>query len=160
MTAEKCHYIEFGTPGKGKDFLDGPIHFTISNAANNLTLDDFAHLQFGARLTSTGDKITTFAPAAPDAKDDAFDIFEDGVSGLGAPSKTPAAVTLNVLANDTDADGDQLRIIAFHEGPRMALWRYRRMGTSILYTPDLDFSGSTASSIAYRMDTAGRTTLS
>jgi hypothetical protein len=59
-------------------------------------------LQNGARLTGTGDKITTFAMAAPIAKDEVFalDTFEDGASGPSSPSKTPTAVTLNVLAND------------------------------------------------------------
>jgi len=135
--------VEFGTPGKGKDFLDGPIHFTISNAANNLTLDDFAHLQFGARLTSTGDKIVTIAPAAPDARNDLFDrdIFEDGASGLNSPSKTPTAITLNVLANDDDADHDQLTIMAFHNGPSHGTVEISADGKSVLYTPFLDYSG-------------------
>jgi Bacterial Ig domain len=134
--------IEFGTPGKGKDFLDEPIHFTFSNAANNLTLDDFAHLQFGARLTSMGDKIVTLAPAAPDAVDDLFNnIFEDGASGLDSPSKTPTAVVLDVLGNDTDADGDQLSITAFHDGPSHGTVEISADGKSILYTPFLDYSG-------------------
>lgn len=133
--------IEFGTPGKGKDFLNAPIQFTLSNADSNLTLDDIAHLQFGARTTSTGDKIVTIAPAAPDAKDDSFSIFEDGASGLNSPSKTPTPVTLNVLANDTDADGDQLSITAFHEGPTHGTVAIAADGRSVLYTPFLDYSG-------------------
>jgi hypothetical protein len=134
--------IEFGTPGKGKDFLDQPIQFTFSNAANNLTLDDFAHLQVGARLTSMGDKIVTLAPAAPDAKDDSFNnIFEDGASGLDSPSKTPTAVVLDVLKNDTDADGDQLTITAFHDGPSHGTVAISADGKTVLYTPFLDYSG-------------------
>ena len=35
--------IAFGTPGKGQDFITGPVHFTL-DAVNDLTLDDFAHL--------------------------------------------------------------------------------------------------------------------
>jgi hypothetical protein len=133
--------IEFGTPGRGQDFLDQPIHFTISNAANNLTLDDFAHLQFGARLTSMGDKIVALAPAAPDARDDSFNIFEDGASGLDSPSKSPAAVVLDVLGNDTDGDGDPLVITAFHDGPSHGTVQISPDGKSVLYTPFLDYSG-------------------
>ena len=136
--------IKFGTPGKGKDLLDDPIHFTLSNAANDLTLDDFAHLQFGARLTSSGDKIVTIAPAAPDAVDDEFrtNIFEDGAAGLNNPSKTPTAIVLDVLKNDTDADGlDQLIITAFHDGPSHGTVAIGPDGKTVLYTPDLDYSG-------------------
>ena len=136
--------IKFGTPGKGKDLLDDPIHFTLSNAANDLTLDDFAHLQFGARLTSSGDKIVTIAPAAPDAVADEFktNIFEDGAAGLNNPSKAPTAIVLDVLKNDTDADGlDQLIITAFHDGPSHGTVAIGPDGKTVLYTPDLDYSG-------------------
>ena len=135
--------IEFGTPGKGKDVVDGPVHFTLSDAANDLTLDDIAHMLFGARLTSSGDKITVLAPAAPDAKDDAFSIFEDGASGLNSPSKAPIPVVLSVLNNDTDADGDQLIITdVHHEGVSHGAVAIAADGHSILYTPDLDYSGT------------------
>jgi hypothetical protein len=134
--------IEFGTPGKGKDFVDGPIHFTLSDAAHDLTLDDFAHLQFGARLTSTGDKIVTLAPAAPKAEDDVIAAFEDGAPDMNSPSKTPTAISLDVLHNDHDADGDQLSIIGFHDGPQHGTIAVAADGKTVLYTPDLDFSGS------------------
>ena len=72
--------VNFGTQGIGHgDDISFPVHFTLKDTANDLTLDDFAHLQFGARVTSTGapngsrqgsEKIVTVAPAAPDAKDD------------------------------------------------------------------------------------------
>ena len=122
--------IEFGTPGKGNDFLDGPIHFTLANGAHNLTLDDFAHLQFGARTTSTGDKITAIAPAAPDAKDDTATTHED----------TP--VVIPVLANDTDADGDTLVITSVHlESGAHGTVAIAADGHSIIYTPDKDYAG-------------------
>ena len=53
--------VAFGTPGKGKDFITGPVHFTL-DAPQDLTLDDIAHMQFGARLQSVADKITFVAP--------------------------------------------------------------------------------------------------
>ena len=72
--------IEFGSPGIGhNDDISLPVHFTLSDDSHDLTLDDLAHLQFGARVNSTGapgssrsgsEKIVALAPAAPDAKDD------------------------------------------------------------------------------------------
>ena len=90
-----------------------------------------------------GDKIVTLAPAAPDAQDDLFDedIFEDGASGLGSPSKTPTPVVLDVLKNDSDADFDQLTITAFHDGPAHGTVEVSADGKSVLYTPFLDYSG-------------------
>jgi Cadherin-like domain len=145
--------IEFGTQGIGKgDDISGPVHFTLSDAANDLTLDDFALLQFGARVTSIGDpahrvaseKIVAIAPAAPHAFNDDFKIFEDGASGLNAPSKTPTAVTFDVLLNDKDADTphDQLIITGFHDGPAHGTVAISADGHSVLYTPALDYSGS------------------
>ena len=46
--------IKWGTPGPSKDDINFPVHFTLSNAANDLTLDDFGGLEFGARLDSLG----------------------------------------------------------------------------------------------------------
>jgi hypothetical protein len=147
--------IAFGSQGIGKgDDINGPVHFTLTDTAGPLTLDDFAHLQFGARVTSIGDpaapnqrndseKIVAVAPAAPDAHDDVFNIFEDGASGLTAPSKTPTAVTFNVLTNDTDADNDQLIITDVHQDAiHHGTVTISPDGHSILYTPDLDYSGT------------------
>jgi hypothetical protein len=130
--------IEFGTPGKAKDNIH-TVNFTL-DASEDLTLDDFAHLQFGARTTSVGEKITAFAPAAPDAHNDGFNIFEDGASGLNDPSKTPTALTFDVLANDTDADGDQLIITEIHQDATHH-GTVTTDGHKIFYTPDLDYSG-------------------
>jgi hypothetical protein len=148
--------IEFGRQGIGKgDDISGPVRFTLSDAANDLTLDDLALLQFGARVTSIGDpaapnqrtdseKIVAIAPAAPHAFNDDFKIFEDGASGLNDPSKTPTAVTFDVLFNDKDADTphDQLFITGLHDGPAHGTAAISTDGHSILYTPALDYAGS------------------
>jgi Big-like domain-containing protein len=144
--------IAFGSQGIGKgDDINGPVHFTLTDTAGPLTLDDFAGLQFGARVTSIGElnhrtdseKIVGLAPAAPDAHDDAFNIFEDGASSLADPSKTPTAVTFNVLSNDTDADHDQLIITDVHQDAiHHGTVAIAPDGHSILYTPDLDYSGT------------------
>lgn len=149
--------IRWGTPGPNPDFINFPVHFTLSNAANNLTLDDIAHQQFGARLVKVGGqdaKITTIAPAAPDAVDDNVpplpSIFEDGASGLGNPSHVPLGVTglIEVLKNDTDADHDVLTITAFHDGPSHGTVQIvdgadadLLPGDAVFYTPFPDYSG-------------------
>jgi Bacterial cadherin-like domain len=127
------------------------VHFTL-DAKQNLTLDDIAHVLFGARLTSVGDKLVFLAPAAPDAKDDTFGgapnkIFEDGASGLDSPSTTPVPVSLAVLANDTDEDvGDVLTftITGFDVNPTHGTVAISADGKTALYTP---FEDLTASSI-------------
>jgi Bacterial Ig domain len=148
--------IRWGTPGPNPDFINFPVDFTLSNAANNLTLDDIAHVEFGARLVVVGGKdakITTIAPAAPDAVDDNAPpptIFEDGASGFGDPSHVPLGVTglIKVLANDSDADlNDILTITDTHgaqhgtvqivDGPDADLLP----GDAVFYTPNTDYSG-------------------
>jgi VCBS repeat-containing protein len=122
--------LAFGTPGKGHDLITGPVHFTL-DSAQNLTLEDIAHLQFGARLTSVGDKITAFAPAAPDAHDDVGTTHED------------TTVQLFVLGNDTDADGtSSLKITEIHQEPGShGTVTIAADGKSLFYTPNKDYAG-------------------
>jgi hypothetical protein len=143
--------IAFGTPGIGQgDDISGPVHFTLTDAAHDLTTDDFAHLQFGARVTSIGDpaapnqrkdseKSVAAAPAAPKAHDDIVTIYEDDASGLDDPRHTPSAVLFNVLGNDV-ADGP-LSVIAFHDGPSHGTVQIAPNG-DVLYTPDKDYAGT------------------
>ena len=138
--------IEFGSAGQGRNDVES-VSFTLSNTAKNLTLDDIANTAFGARLTSSGAKLTTVAPAAPDAHNNSYHIFEDGQAGLTGPSKTPAGVVFQVLANDTDADGNTLTVThvagALHgtvtivDGDDADLLA----GDAVMYTPDLDYAG-------------------
>ena len=139
--------IEWGSPGIGKDGGVGdPVSFVLSNDAGDLTLDDIAHQLFAARAGATGgggpQKIETLAPAAPDANDDSYDIFEDGADGLNDPSKVPAPVVLQVLENDTDADGDSLTITSIHEQPAHGTISISVDGKSLIYTPELDYAGT------------------
>jgi hypothetical protein len=148
--------LEFGTAGIGKDDIQ-TASFTVSNAAGDLTLDDIAHTLFGARLTSVGEidgirndsaKLTALAPAAPDARNDAYSLFEDGQSGLDDPSSVPEGAVFQVLANDTDADGDTLTVtdvfgslhgtLAIVDGDDADLLP----GDAVLYTPDADYAGT------------------
>ncbi|KQP85398.1 Ig-like domain-containing protein [Methylobacterium sp. Leaf117] len=158
--------LEFGGPGIGKNKADisGPITFMLDNAAHNLTLDDVANTLFGARLTSVGSptgarndsaKLTVVAPAAPDARDDSYSLFEDGQSGLDKPSHTSVGTLFQVLSNDTDADGDKLAI-TFIEGVQHGTAVIVDgndadilVGDAILYTPTKDYAGT--DSFLYRL---------
>ena len=149
--------VEFGKEGIGQGKADiQTTTFVLTNDAGDLTLDDIAQVEFGARITSVGlpgglregsGKLTTVAPAAPDAVDDAYEIFEDGQDGLDDPSDVSEGVLFEVLDNDTDADGDTLTIThvfgAMHgtveivDGDDPDLLP----GDAILYTPTTDYSG-------------------
>jgi hypothetical protein len=142
--------IEFGNPGIDKDDVNGPVSFSLSNSNHELTLDALAHMQFGARLASVGapggarngsSKDLFVAPAAPDAVDDTFQIFEDGAAGLTSPSHTPTSTLFSVLSNDTDADGDTLFVSGFADLPDHGTATISADGMSILYTPDADYAG-------------------
>ena len=131
---------------QGHDDLE-TVSFTLSNHAKNLTLADIANTLFGARLTSSGAKLTVVVPAAPDAVNDSYNIFEDGQSGLGDPSKISHGIVMQVLANDTDADGNTLTINhvegALHGTVQIVDGddADHLVGDAVLYTPDLDYAG-------------------
>jgi uncharacterized lipoprotein YbaY len=143
--------IEWGTPGGNKDDINFPVSFTLSNTTGDLTLDDLGGLLFGAKLDSIGgqggpqgssSKLIAFAPFAPDAVNDVYNIHEDGAPDANTPSKEPQEVVLNVLANDADKDtpNDQLVITETHEGPSHGTVQFA--DGVIYYTPNLDYSGA------------------
>ena len=150
--------LEIGTVGFAKDDVTGAVSFTLSNTANNLTLDDVAGMRFGAKIDSVGavgtarsgtQTILATAAAAPDAKDDVFTIKEDGATAgantigmMAAASGATKAVTLNVLANDLSADRSPLTIIGFGAGPAHGSVAVAADGKSVLYTPTQDYSGA------------------
>lgn len=144
---------EWGKPGGKDDDINFPVHFTISNATGDLTLDDLGGQLFGAKLDSVGgpggprgssSKLTGLAPWAPDAIDDTYSIFEDGAADLNSPSKTPAAVVLDVLGNDTDHDTahNQLMIDHIIDGAGPSHGTVEIVDNKIYYTPDGDYSGT------------------
>ncbi|MFC0590438.1 Ig-like domain-containing protein [Novosphingobium aquiterrae] len=142
--------VSFGTAGRGREAVSEGT-FLLDNANHSLTLDDIAHMRFGVRIDGVGGgtgprdggatKLMTIAPAAPDARDDTIAMFEDGAAGLNDPSKTPHTVVLNVLANDTDGDGDPLTITSIHEQPLHGTVAIAADGKTIIYTPELDYAG-------------------
>jgi hypothetical protein len=108
----------------------GPVHFTL-DATRALTLDDIANAQFGT--ATVGNQLTSgrfVAPAAPDAKNDTITTRED------------TAITIPVLANDTDADFQQLTVTSVHlESGTHGTVSIASNGQSIIYTPDKDYAG-------------------
>ena len=108
--------VEFGHQGMsgGDDYQS--VSFVLSGA-EELTLDDFNLQSIGVRLTSVGEidgsrdgslKISDQTDGEinlpPVAEDDSITILEDGAVGPGE------ATSLNILANDSDPDGDPLTI--------------------------------------------------
>lgn len=103
--------VEIGSQGIGKDDIQS-TSFVITGA-EDLTLDDIGGMRFGVRLTSVGEidgaredslKLLGVAPHAPDAIDDCLETDED------------TAKSINILANDSDDDGDPLTVIAIAGG--------------------------------------------
>ena len=142
--------LAFGAPGIGKDKTQN-LSFLLTNSDYDLTLEDIAQVRVGAQVTSTASdsqsKFVVTAPAAPDAKNDTYSIFEDGQANLSSPSQTPAGIIFPVLTNDTDADNDTLTItdiispshgtVTIIDGPDADLLP----GDALLYTPVSDYSG-------------------
>lgn len=145
--------LEWGTPGGKKDDISFPVEFTLSNMTGDLTLDDLGGMLFGAKLDSVGgpggprgstSKLTTIAPFAPDAIDDHVEMFEDGAAGLDDPSKTPSAIVIDVLGNDTDADTPAGSLILEHviEGTGPLHGTVEIIDNKFYYTPLGDYSGT------------------
>lgn len=145
--------LEWGTPGGGRDDINFPVEFSLSNATGDLKLDDLGGMLFGARLNSIGgpggpsgssSKLTTIAPFAPDAIDDWVTIFEDNAADLNSPSKSPTAVVVNVIGNDTDGDSPPQTLTLDHiiEGSGPLHGTVEIIDNMIHYTPHLDYSGT------------------
>ncbi|HYC62806.1 MAG TPA: cadherin-like domain-containing protein [Thermoanaerobaculia bacterium] len=90
----------------------------------------------GADVGAFEDQVLCVSSSAPDAVDDAAAVAED--SGANA---------INVLANDTDADGDPLTIVAVTQGANGSV---TFSATSVSYTPNANFFGS--DSFTYTID--------
>jgi len=132
--------IEFGTAGIGANHHDiFTTTFVISDPTHDLTLDDLHQAgetsQVGARVTAVGapsgsraasEKITAFAPFPPTANPDSATTLED------------APKTINVLANDTDANGSPLTIDKVSQ-PAFGTVTIDPGGQTLTYTPILDY---------------------
>jgi hypothetical protein len=135
--------LAFGTPGIATDDIR-TTSFVLSSANGPLTMDFVAQVAFGARLTSIGaedgarngsSKIVTVSSAAPDALDDTAGTDED------------VALTIDVLANDSDADGNPLVVTRILVGPQNG--SVAIVDNKLVYTPDENYSGG--DSIVYEI---------
>ena len=142
--------VEFGSPGVAKDKITKTA-FSLSHEDYDLSLDDIANVEFGARingLAGGASKLSVLAPAAPDAVADDYAIFEESVDSLNEPSTVRAGTVFDLLDNDTDADGDTLTIIDFSAPAHGDIEIIDGddaddlIGDAVLYTPDEDYSGS------------------
>ncbi|MEO0317867.1 MAG: hypothetical protein RL404_1544, partial [Pseudomonadota bacterium] len=148
--------VSFGTANLGKDDIKHQT-FTLSSSTNPLSLDDIAGVDFGVRLTSVGSptgartgssKLVTTATAAPDAKDDTVNGYEDGQADLNHPSTASAPLVFQVLGNDTDADHNVL-IITAKDTPGHGTLSIvdgndadSLPGDALQYTPSTDYAGT------------------
>jgi hypothetical protein len=140
--------IEFGTSGVGSNHQDiTTTTFVISDPAHDLTLDDLHQAgetsQVGARVTAIGapggprnvsEKITAFAPYPPTANPDSAEVLED------------EKVTINVLANDTDANGSPLTIDKVSQ-PAHGTVTIDPGGQTLTYQTSLDYINSPTSNV-------------
>ena len=104
-------------------WFNSPEKITIAGDHRNPMMD-VLWLVFGILSLFFAEAI--FA-AAPVANDDTVTTTED------------TAVTINVLANDTDADGDALSILT---AVASANGTTTNNGSTITFTPDADFAGT------------------
>jgi Big-like domain-containing protein len=118
--------LDIGTPGQGQDDISFTSFTLSSTDGSTLTLDLIAHMEFAARTTNS-QKTTVIAPAAPDAIDDYDSSLED----------TP--VVINAVANDTDADGDNLTIVQLGQAENGIV---QIVDNQIRYTPNEHWSGT------------------
>jgi large repetitive protein len=120
--------VEIGDDGK-------TLTYTPNPDANGT--DRFTYTISDGEFTSTATVTMTINPVndAPVANDDTATTAED------------RAVTINVLANDTDVDGDRLTVDGIVTGPENGTAEI--VNNQIVYTPDQDYNGP--DSLTYRV---------
>ncbi|MEX0368726.1 MAG: Ig-like domain-containing protein, partial [Ruegeria sp.] len=136
--------VSVGTPANGTATLnpDGTVNY-VPNADFNGT-DSFTYV-----ITDGIDETTVTVTLSVTAQNDAPVAADDAVT-----TQEDTAITVNVLTNDTDVDGDTLTITQV-EDPANGSVTFD--GTTITYTPDANFFGN--ESIVYTIsDGAGGTT--
>lgn len=122
--------VSFGTPGQGQDVVSSTT-LVLSSSEGPLTLDLLSLVDFGVRVQGGAPpKIVEIAPAAPDANDDLLEATEDVTSFY------------TVLDNDTDADGTADFTIVSVTDPVHGTATISEDGLTIIYTPDLNYSGT------------------
>jgi len=122
----------FTQAGHGAVVNNGDGTFTYTPAADYNGADSFTYTVSDGNDGETVATVSiTVNPVndAPEATDDALVTNEDTVVTTG-----------NVLANDTDADGDSLSVVGFTQGSHGAVVSHG--DGSFTYTPDAEYSGA------------------
>ncbi len=105
--------IKIGTAGIGKDDIRS-YEFNLTSSTRSLTLEDFANVEFGVRLTSVGtlggsrngsSKVIEATSSAINAIDDASGAVNENGSASG-----------NLFSNDTGATGNTNSVISWTGG--------------------------------------------
>ena len=121
--------IAFGTVGVGRDEIHDTSFVLSATDGSRLTLDSFAHVDFGINQGGQDGKSVVVSPAAPDAVNDSPSALEDEVTSM------------TVLVNDTDADTGDVLVITNVSDPEHGTTTIAPDGRSVIYTSDLNYSG-------------------
>nr|USU32458.1 tandem-95 repeat protein [Methylobacterium sp. OTU13CASTA1] len=140
-------------PGLAIDSSTGTVRGTIDHAASGATgLADYrvtiTATDLGGAETSRSFTFRVTNPA-PQAFNDAATTAED------------RPVTVDVLANDMDRDGDRITIVATGDAaPRAGHGRVTVANGTLFYTPDTDFNGADTITYALVDENGGTSTAS
>jgi Bacterial cadherin-like domain len=98
--------VEFGTAGIGTGGDDvRNASFTLDSSARNLTLDDFANVTFGVRITSVGQDIDGNG-TIDTARTGSSKIGETTFTPIDVANDAPACVEENTPTTDASANGN------------------------------------------------------
>lgn len=133
--------VSVSDPPHGTAQSVGPHNVEYTPSADFCGTDNFTYTVSDGSLTDTGSVTVnvTCVNDGPHANDDSATTAED------------VAVTVDVLANDVDPEGDPLTITAASDPPHGTATV--NGGASITYTPDPDFCG--ADSFSYTISDGG-----
>jgi large repetitive protein len=117
-------------------FVPPPLRTTSSTTASATTAPVTTAAPTTAAVTTAAPTTTTSSTTAPPPPNNAPQAADDNFTAVaGAPT------TLDVLANDTDPDGDRLSVSSIVAPPNR-IGRARINGASIVFTPAEEFKGT------------------
>jgi hypothetical protein len=122
--------LSYGSVTSGQPIGNGGspvnVNATVSGLSAHTTYDFCATASSAAGAINGGNLTFTTLDTPP-------------VANAGSASNVTGPVTLHVLANDTDADGDSLSIISVTQGSQGSVTTDSQ---TVTYTPGASFSGS------------------
>jgi large repetitive protein len=121
-------FLADSTPLSAAAWYYGELADSPDESTEYLGTPRSANFPAGGRLTPGDQNTLAAVNNPPDAVDDAATVAEDSSNNA-----------INVLANDTDADGNPLTITAVTQGANGSVVNN---GTNVAYTPNANFTGS------------------